>query len=246
MTGSAAPMPEIAVTPEDVRAEIARRIGYTFRDPALLDLALTHASVHGAAGPGASNERLEFLGDRVLGLAVAEMLLARFPNEAEGDIAKRFAGLVRKETLAEVAEDLDWSRFLVVESGERAARSALTESILADGVEALIAAVYQDGGWDAARAFVARFWSDRLDTVKSPPKDAKTQLQEWVQSQGGALPRYREVGRHGPSHAPVFTVEAAIDGHPPVHAEGRSKRAAEQAAAARMLAGLGVGEAQPA
>lgn len=223
----------------DVHA-VASVIGYAFSDQALLELALTHSSLHGGGGPARSNERLEFLGDRVLGLAVSEMLLDRFPNDDEGDIAKRFAGLVRKETLAEVAKELGWDRFMLVDGGERGAEGHLTDSILADGIEALIAAIHLDGGWDAARAFIARIWSNRLDVVRTPPKDSKTQLQEWVQSKGRSLPRYSEVDRHGPPHAPVFTVEVRVDDETPARGDGRSKRAAEQAAARRMLAALGL------
>jgi len=219
---------------------VAEIIGYTFKNTDYLDLALMHSSAQAGKDPSQSNERLEFLGDRVLGLAIAEMLLTRFPNEPEGDIAKRFTGLVRRETLAEIAKDLTWDQFIVVDKGERTGDS-LEDSILGDAMEALIAAIHLDGGWGPARDFVARFWTNRLDIVKTPPKDAKTKLQEWVQAQGSGLPMYREIDRHGPSHSPTFKVEVRIDGEAaPVCGSGRSKRAAEQAAAAEMLVSIGV------
>jgi len=235
-------MSVITQTSADGFDQICQTIGYTFQKQELLALALTHSSVKAGRDPAKSNERLEFLGDRVLGLAVAEMLHERFPSEAEGDVAKRFTGLVRQETLAEIANELGWERFIIVDRGERGP-NGLEESILADAIEALIAAIHLDGGWNAAKSFIRRYWSDRLDIVKTPTKDAKTRLQEWVQSRGNGLPIYKEVDRHGPAHAPVFTVEVTIDGkEEPVRGLGRSKRIAEQAAATQMLAEIGITE----
>lgn len=211
------------------------RIGHRFRDPDLLRLALTHAAV--ASGID-SNERLEFLGDRVLGLVVADMLYRRFPNETEAALARRFVAAVRGETLTEVAESLDLERDMKLAREAREALQRGRAGMLADACEALIAAIFLDGGLKAAERFVAPRWQGRLDDDAPPPKDAKSALQEWAQGRALPLPGYREVGRSGPAHAPSFEIEAAIKGHAPARGEGSSKRAAEQDAAAKLLARL--------
>ncbi len=233
-------------------SRLTTRLGYDFREPELLWRALTHASAtRGARGDVASYERLEFLGDRVLGLIIADLLFARFPEEPEGALARRLAALVRKETLAEVAAELDLGRFMRFGSGESEAGGAETPSVLADACEAIIGAIYLDGGLSAAWDFVAARWQPYLEADRVPPQDAKTALQEWAQARALPLPRYREVGRQGPAHEPLFTVELEVEGQPPVTAEGRSKRLAEQGAADLMLArvkgaGRGSGQNRPA
>ncbi len=212
------------------------RLSYRFADPAHLTMALTHKSA--AEDGGANNERLEFLGDRVLGLAVADMLLARFPEEPEGGLSKRLVPLVRKEALAEVAREWELGPILVMSDAEIAEGGRAKAALLADAVEAVLGAVYLDGGYEPARDLVGRVWSARIDAVADLPRDAKTTLQEWSLARGLGLPAYREVARHGPDHAPAFVVEVEVAPHPAERAEGRSKRTAEKAAAARLLARL--------
>ena len=215
---------------------LADRLGHRFARPELLVRALTHPSAaHRRGAREDSYERLEFLGDRVLGLIVADLLLRRFPEENEGELALRHAGLVRRETLAQIAEELDLGSHLRLAKGEAAAGERDNPAILADSCEAVISAVYLDGGLDAARALVEPLWTPLLEAALEPPRDAKTILQEWAQARGLPLPDYREVGRTGPDHGPVFTVEVAVQGHPPAAGEGRSKRLAEQAAAGLLM-----------
>jgi ribonuclease-3 len=229
-------------------------IGHRFRDESLLRQALTHTSVaHGRglskrAGkrppsppsiePKLSNERLEFLGDRVLGLVVADMLFREFPDEPEGALAKRHAQLVRRETLAEVARDIGLGAHIIADMGEEAAPEE-SDSVLSDGCEAVIGAIYLDAGLAAARRFVETRWLAFAKAERKPPQDAKTELQEWAQGRGLPLPIYKEVGREGPPHAPYFSVEVSVEGEISARGEGRSKRAAEQAAAEALLQGLG-------
>ncbi len=210
------------------------RIGYRFADAGLLAAALTHPSAQDPKAPGERFERLEFLGDRVLGLIVAELLLTTFPDESEGALTKRFAGLVRRETLVEVAEAIGLGQHLRT-VGEQ---SGTRENLLADGCEALIAALYLDGGAEVARRFVRSEWEPLMRATRRPPRDAKTALQEWLQGRGRPLPSYVLVGQSGPPHNPVFTVEVRADGMAPATGSGPSKRVAEQEAAAVLLAGL--------
>jgi ribonuclease III len=214
---------------------IENRIGHRFRDPELLRLALTHA---GVAGGLESNERLEFLGDRVLGLIVARMLYQRFPGETEASLARRFVAAVRRETLTEIAATLDLEQDLKLAHEDAEARIRGRAGALAD---ALIGAIYLDGGLKAAESFVAPRWQNHLDDAALPPKDAKTALQEWAQARALPLPNYREIGRSGPAHAPRFEIEVMVKGFPPARGKGVSKRAAEQAAAATLLATLDPG-----
>jgi ribonuclease-3 len=198
---------------------------------------LATALVHRSAGGRrrADNERLEFLGDRVLGLAVADLLYRRFPHEPEGGLSKRHAALVRRETLAEVAREWALGPLLRLAPSERAAGGADNPATLGDAVEAVIGAVYEDGGFASARELVDRVWTPRLDGLAQAPRDPKTTLQEWSQARGLGLPAYHEVARAGPPHDPRFVVEVVLEPHPPTRAEGRSKRAAEQAAATALL-----------
>ncbi len=218
-------------------------IGYDFHQPALLRQALTHPSAtHGRHGAESDNyERLEFLGDRVLGLIVADCLLARVPAESEGSLARRLAALVRRETLAEVAGEIGLGDHLILGPGEVEAGSHENASLLADACEAVIGALYLDAGLEAARAFVVARWTPHLEADLTPPQDAKTALQEWAQGRGLPLPEYREVAREGPPHEPVFTVEVEVREHPPAIGRGLSKRLAEQAAAESLLAHLTAG-----
>lgn len=210
---------------------------HTFADPALLDAALTHPSTGEQAGPH-RYERLEFLGDRVLGVLIAELLLERFPQESEGSLSKRLVALVRREAIAEVAEGLDLAAFIQAAASAKADAGRARESMLADACEALIAALYLDGGLEAARAFVRRYWLPLLEQAGKPPRDPKTALQEWLQGRGLERPVYTVAAQEGPPHAPAFTVEVSAAGGRSARAQAGTKRAAEQAAAGMLLAKL--------
>lgn len=219
---------------------LTQALAHRFAEPALLREALTHPSTDPQDRGGArfGYERLEFLGDRVLGLAVAEWLLARFPNEPEGSLAKRHTALVRRETLAQVARDISLGEHLILSPGEAESGGRENEAILADACEAVIAALYLDGGFEVARSFIRNAFSDSIDRDELPPQDAKTELQEWAQARSLPLPDYAPVSRSGPDHRPVFEVRVSIAGHPPATASGPSKRVAEQQAAEQLLARL--------
>ncbi len=210
----------------------ARVLDHEFTRPELLEEALTHSSA--TAGPR-DFERLEFLGDRVLGLIVAEMLLECFPNEEEGPLAKRFAALVRRRALAGVAARLDIGSLIRLSKGEEDSGGRRNPSLLADALEALLGALFLDGGLAPAERFIRLHWTDLMTSTDSPPEDSKTRLQEWAQAAGHALPCYTITGEEGPAHDPVFEVEVSVTGQPPVKGRGRSKRAAEQAAAGALL-----------
>ena len=184
--------------------ELSGATGYSFHDPDLARLALTHRSAIGR-GRSKTYERLEFLGDRVLALVIADLLYDNFPDEDEGSLAKRLVALVRRETLADVASSLGLPPLIELSRGEEDAGGRQNPAILADVCEALIGAMYRDGGMRAARAFIRRNWLDRMCGMEKPPKDAKTELQEWAQGRGLELPEYREVGRSGPDHAPAVS-----------------------------------------
>jgi ribonuclease III len=230
------------------------RIGYTFADQALLDSALTHISalarnrraVRGGAGKSGaeSYQRLEFLGDHVLGLVVSDMLFRAFPTADEGELSRRLADLVRKETCAEVARRIDLGAAIHVGGSEVNTGGRERTAILADVCEALIGAVFLDGDYIAAAALVERLWGERLRTPARPLRDPKTLLQEWAQGRGLPTPSYHEIGRTGPHHDPEFRVAVELPQFMPAEGLGRSKRAAEQAAAAAMLSREGV-EAAP-
>jgi len=238
-----AAMPENAAStprqnPAAARKALQARIGYVFNEPRLLTGALTHPSAPdagGAAWRGYGYERLEFLGDRVLGLVIAELLLSEFTEEDEGALSKRLVALVRKEALLEVADKIDLGAAIDLAVGSGRAYGRQYETAKADGVEALIGAIFQDGGFDAAQAFVRKWWTPLLHAYKAPPKDPKTTLQEWAQGKGLALPAYNLVAAKGPDHQPTFEVSVSVEGQETRRAQGRSKRAAEQAAAIEML-----------
>jgi ribonuclease-3 len=224
-------------------AALEARLGHRFSDSGLLREALTHASrTGGTRGRGGAskdetdNERLEFLGDRVLGLVIAETLLQRYPDAREGGLAPRLNALVRKETLAEIAEELGLSEALRLAKGDALSSARARMAILADACEAVIAAIYLDAGLGAARDFVLRSWSARLGDLEEVPRDAKTALQEWAQARGLPTPAYDVILREGPDHAPHFRVAVKVEGLFVEAGEGASKRAAEQAAAAALLA----------
>ncbi len=220
---------------ESPRPALTDRLGYVFTDAALLREALTHPSALGRERPR-SYERLEFLGDRVLALVLAEMLFARFPDEAEGPLAKRLAVLAQRETLTEVAVALDIGLDLTLAPSEEMSGGRGNPTTLGDALEALLGALYLDGGKPVAERLIRRFWEPLLERTAEPPQDPKTALQEWAQARGLALPRYRETGRSGPAHEPLFTIEVSLVGQEPAVASGRSKRAAERAAAELLLA----------
>jgi ribonuclease-3 len=231
-----------APTPDGSPTELAaveHRIGHRFTKKALLREALTHSS---ATGPGRrmkrSNERLEFLGDRVLGVVIAELLITRFPDEGEGALSQRHAGLVRRETLADVGAQLGIGDWLVLARSEDEGGGRSNPAILADALEAVIGALYLDGGLPTAAAFIRAHWERRLADMRGPPRDAKTALQEWTQSRGLGLPDYRVTATSGPAHAPTFEVAVSLADVGSATATGGSKRAAEQAAAEQLLARL--------
>lgn len=217
--------------------DLKQALGHEFASAALLEQALTHRSI--ALNGRASYERLEFLGDRVLGFTVADLLLDAYPNEAEGPLAKRHADLVRRETLADVAREADIGRHILMSRSDVDSGGQENDAILSDVCEALIAAMYRDGGIEVAQQFIARYWTDRLNAPRRPPEDAKTILQELAQGKGLPLPDYRILGREGPDHAPVFTVTVSVEGWEVAEGSGTSKRAAERAAAEALLLRVG-------
>ncbi len=211
----------------------AGRLGHRFSDPDLLRRAVTHASISSPTRP--DNQRLEFLGDRVLGLVIAEALLTQDAAAPEGQLAPRFNALVRKETCADVARALDLGGVLKLGRSEMKSGGRRKEALLGDAMEAVIAAVYNDAGYEVARDVVLRLWAERISTVAADARDAKTSLQEWAQARGQVPPAYVETGREGPDHAPVFTVEVRLASGERATASAPSKRAAEQQAAKVLL-----------
>ena len=213
------------------------RLGHAFRKPDLLLRAVTHASIGTATRP--DNQRLEFLGDRVLGLVMAEALLSADVEAREGQLAPRFNALVRKETCADVAREVGLGDVLKLGRSEMLTGGRKKEALLGDAMEAVIAAVYQDAGFEAARALVLRLWGKRIAAVEPDARDAKTSLQEWAQARGMAPPVYEEAGRSGPDHAPQFTLRVRLASGETAEATAGSKRVAEQAAARALLDRLG-------
>jgi ribonuclease-3 len=218
------------------RQDLLARLGCD-GDPPLLDEALTHPSSTGPARP--HYQRLEFLGDRVLGLVIAEALWRRYPDENEGRLALRFNDLVRRETLASVAGEIDLGRHLLIDGLSAGAGARKRETILADAMEAVIAAVYLHAGVDAARAAVLALWGARLDAQIEAPQDAKSALQEWAAARGLPPPAYETVARTGPDHKPRFTIAARLATGAEAQATASSKRLAEQAAASALLKEVG-------
>ena len=204
---------------------------------------MTHASARAGLKPDQDNERLEFLGDRVLGLGVAELLAQTFPKAREGELARWFNQLVRAETCAEVAQQWGLGDFILMSGGEAGSGGRRKKTILANTCEAVLGAVFADAGYEAAKEVVRRFWEPQFYTLELAAPDAKSLLQEWAQGRGLPLPRYFEVGREGPDHAPRFTTEVQIEGVAPQRGQGTNKREAEQAAALAVLLREGVWQA---
>jgi ribonuclease-3 len=216
--------------------ELAKILGHRFARPELLVQALTHPSVtQGRRKQSAPYERLEFLGDRVLGLVVADMLFQAFPDEAEGALARRFTALVRREAVARIALQIGLDQRLSMSKGDEEAGGRANQGMLADACEAVIGALYADGGFEVAARFVQTRWRDLMEEVTAPPKDAKTSLQEWAQGRGKPLPVYATLGTEGPPHEPVFMISVEVEGAGSATGRGPSKRIAEQAAAAALL-----------
>jgi ribonuclease-3 len=216
------------------------RIGYRFRDRAVFDHALTHISALTARNRAGNYQRLEFLGDHVLGLVVSDMLFRNFPKANEGELSRRLADLVRRETCADMARAIDLGAAIRIGNSEASTGGRSRTAILADVCESLIGAVFIDGGYPAAAALIERLWDQRMRVPARPPRDPKTILQEWAQGRGLPTPVYREVGRSGPHHSPEFRVAVQLPDRAPAEGTGRSKRVAEQGAAAALLTREGV------
>lgn len=214
-------------------AAFATRLGHAFTRPELLIRALTHASAGTVSRP--HNQRLEFLGDRVLGLVISDALFSADRQATEGQLAPRFNALVRKETCADVAREIDLGAVLRLGRSEMLSGGRRKEALLGDAMEAVLAAVYLDGGVDAARAVIMSHWQKRIAKVDTDARDAKTALQEWVQAKGDPPPVYVEVAREGPPHAPVFTISVQLSDGRTASAQAGSKRTAEQSAAKALL-----------
>lgn len=214
--------------------ELETLLGYTFKDRSLLTEALIHSSARSENG-GRDNERLEFLGDRVLGLSIAALLFTRLPQAREVELARHFNALVCKDLCAEIARRLELGSHIIMAASEARSGGRRKEVILADACEALLGAVLVDGGTPAAEAAVNRLWAPLIGTAEAPAPDAKTALQEYAQSQRWGLPEYREIGRSGADHAPNFTVEVSVKGLKPEQGTGLSLKKAQQAAAEALL-----------
>ena len=220
-------------------AALQDRLRYTFKDRSLLDTALTHPSaLAGFSKTKHSNQRLEFLGDRVLGLVIAERLFERRPGEAEGGLAPRLNRLVNKGACADAARRMELGTFLILGTSERDNGGAEKESILGDLCEAVIAALYLDGGLKVARGFIERAWAEQFSNPNGQVKDSKSLLQEWAQAQGFAVPDYEMVDRSGPDHAPIFKIKVQVGPKETDMGEGSSKQDAERAAATALLGRL--------
>jgi ribonuclease-3 len=229
-------MTAVAKKTTDVN-ELIERLGHTFARPELLQGALTHPSLAGLRPRKKSvvpYERLEFLGDRVLGLIIAEWLYEKYPEANEGEMAKRHAALVNREALRSVAIEIGLGQYLRLARGEDASAARKNLATLPDAMEALLGALYLDGGLKAAADFIHRFWQKDI-AIEEAPADPKTSLQEWAQGHGLPLPQYKVVEHSGPAHAPQFIIEASVKGYPPAIAEGNSKRSAQKAAAELLL-----------
>ncbi len=209
-------------------------LGYEFKDSVYIQRALTHASAHHDS-TGIDYERLEFLGDRVVNLIIADLLFNNFKDEKEGALAKRHTALVRTETLADIARDLNLGNFIILSDSERQAGGAQNDNILADIMESVTASIYLDGGYGHAMDFIKRVIGNRLHDMVEPPRDPKTTLQEWSQANNLGLPLYEMIDQSGPDHAPQFTVQVSLDGHVPQSATASSKKRAEKDAASAML-----------
>ena len=214
-----------------------QRLGYEFSNLSLLIEALTHSSI--ASDFRKDNQRLEFLGDRVLGLVMAEALLEIDQTAPEGTLAPRFNALVRKETCAEVARQIELGSVLKIGRSEMLSGGRRKDALLGDGMEAVIAAIYKDGGFEIAKTIIIKLWGDRIKNVKVDARDAKTMLQEWAQARGQNPPNYEVISRSGPDHAPDFLVKVILASGETSEAMAGSKRQAEQMAAKALLQKIG-------
>ncbi|MEK1852839.1 MAG: ribonuclease III [Phyllobacterium sp.] len=227
----------MSLSTEAVR-RLEEKTKHTFRDLARLERALTHASARPSAG--SDYERLEFLGDRVLGLVIAELLFRAYPTASEGELSLRLNSLVNADTCAAVADEIGLHEFIRTGSDVKGLADKRLKSLRADVVESLIATIYLDGGLEAAQPFIERYWNARSREINSAQRDPKTELQEWAHQQNGAQPQYTVVDRTGPDHDPQFTVKVNVKGFEPATGIGRSKRIAEQQAAVALLYREGV------
>ena len=215
-------------------AALQERIGHRFADQSLLKRALTHSSLEATSKIG-DLERLEFLGDRVLGLMTAEALWRKYPKMREGDLAPRFNALVRKETCAKAALALGLDALVKMSAQEEESGGRRKKAILGDVCEALLGALYIDGGLEAAQKVFDLYWTPNLESLSKRHRDAKTTLQEWSQERGLGPPKYEVVNAEGPAHAPAFTIDVHVPGYKTVRAEGQSKREAQMGAATAFL-----------
>lgn len=214
-------------------SDFSVRLGHDFSQPELLIRALTHSSIASQTRP--DNQRMEFLGDRVLGLVMSEALFLADQSASEGQMAPRFNALVRKETCADVARQIDLGAALKLGRSEMVSGGRRKQALLGDAMEAVLAAVYLDGGYECARDVILSLWRERIDSVAADARDAKTALQEWAQARAQVPPIYVEMSRDGPAHAPMFTIEARLASGETQQAAAPTKRQAEQAAAKSLL-----------
>lgn len=220
---------------------VEQALGHCFADAGLLQRALTHASYSGGQSEATQTyQRLEFLGDRVLALVIADALTERFPKADEGELARRLNHLVRAETCAAIAKQLGLDKHVRTDDLDVTKPTRAARAVLADVCEALIAALYLDGGMGSAKQFILTHWQTVMDQEGAARRDPKTALQEWAHACRKATPIYAEVDRDGPDHAPIFKISVVIEGLDPVEAAGKSKRDAQQAAANAMLKREGV------
>jgi len=210
---------------------LEEKIGYRFKRRDLLQQALTHSSRDNED----NNERIEFLGDRVLNLVMAYALYETFPEESEGSLAKRHSALVQGRMLAVIGNEIDLGRFIILSESERQSGGAENENIVSDAMEALLGAVFLDGGLEPAHKIIVTLWGDNIRNLTEAHQDPKTELQEWVQARGLALPEYEIIDKSGPDHAPLFVIEIRVEGFDPIQAEGASRRQGEKLAAGLML-----------
>jgi len=210
---------------------LQKQMGHTFKDPKLLETAFTHSST----GAKHNYERLEFLGDRVLGLAVSETLYQKFPNEPEGHLAKRLSALVQGTFLAQISREMSLGEYITFSDSESASGGAENDNILADVFESMIGALYLDSDYETCRDLIRKLWGDRFDTMKTPPQHPKTKLQEWAQSKNLPLPYYEISKQSGPDHAPVFDITLNIEGYDTITVQGPSRQEAEKRAAAAFI-----------
>ena len=207
------------------------KIGYHFKDEHWLERAMTHSSTN----DDYNYQRLEFLGDRVLGLVIAGALFNEFKSEREGGLAKRHTALIQGPTCAIVGLANNLNDFIIMSSSEEEAGGRLNENIVADIVESLLGAIYIDGGYEPAKEVILALWGDTITTLENAPQDPKTELQEWVQARGLELPVYEIVDKSGPDHAPIFTISLKVEGFNPMEADGPSRRQTEKTVAQKML-----------